>query len=86
LSEEFAANKHAPSHEVLFHVLYSWHCKNPTATKRKLASLMEKDLYKQAVKLDPKCKLDHYLFITSIHRNAHGVKLNYVDQERISNM
>jgi hypothetical protein len=67
VSEEFAANRHAPSHEVLFHVLYNWHCKNPTATKRKLASLMENDLYKQAVKLNPKCKLDHYPPYTEMH-------------------
>ena len=47
---------HVSVDELLFHVIYSWHCKNPTATKKKLASMLPDDLYKQAVALDPQCE------------------------------
>ena len=43
--------------EVLFYVLYSWHCKNPTQSKRKLArKLLESGFYTQAYDLDPECE------------------------------
>ena len=42
--------------EVLFHVLYMWHSKNSSSTKRHLALLLhECKLYKAALELDPKC-------------------------------
>ena len=56
VSDRFSAMRHVPVDELLFHVIYSWHCKNPTATKKKLASMLPDDLYKQAVALDPQCE------------------------------
>lgn len=39
--------------ELLFRVLYQWHCKNPTATKKDLALYVEEcGHHKEAVKLD----------------------------------
>ena len=55
--DAFASKCHTTVDEVLFHVLYSWHCKNPTATMRKLAlTLKECDLLKQAIQLDKECE------------------------------
>lgn len=57
VEEEFAAVSHAHVDKVLFHVLYSWHCKNPTATKRGLALMMwECGLYQHAIYLDSTCE------------------------------
>ena len=48
--------KYTQTNEVLFHVLYNWHCKYPTESKRKLAlKLNECGFYQQAIHLNPKC-------------------------------
>lgn len=66
VEEEFTlyvkSNTGAPMDEIMFHVLYNWHCKDRTATKKKLALLLhECGLLKQALSLCPKCKLQQYL-------------------------
>ena len=51
-------SSHVPVQEVLFNVLYTWHSKNLSATKKDLAALLhECGLYKEAFTLDPKCEL-----------------------------
>lgn len=57
--DEFIAISKPPvdNHAMLFHVMYSWHLKNKTATKTKLAVMLnECGLHKQAIALDPKCE------------------------------
>ena len=43
--------------DLLFQVLYTWHSKNPLATRKQLAlQLQEAGMYKQAIQLDSSCK------------------------------
>ena len=45
--------------EILFDVLYKWHCKNPNADRQKLAELMHKSgCCKEAFVVDPTCELN----------------------------
>lgn len=47
--------------EHLFYVLYKWHRRNPTATKKNLALIMQEcDLHKGAIDLDPSRKWKSY--------------------------
>jgi hypothetical protein len=56
--DEYCAWDGSPS-EVLFHVLYNWHCKKPKATKKDLALMVREchpRLYNHAIDLDPNCE------------------------------
>ena len=55
--DAFASKCQAPVDELLFHVLYNWHCRNPTATMKKLALMLKEcKLTKQAFQLDKECE------------------------------
>jgi hypothetical protein len=57
--DEYRAWDGSPS-EVLFHMLYNWHCKKPKATKKDLALMVREChpcLFNHAIDLDPNCEL-----------------------------
>ena len=50
--------KHKSLKEVLFHVIYSWHCFNPVSSTVTLAKfLMKSGYYNEAFVINPLCKL-----------------------------
>ena len=55
MAEQFKQNK--PIQELLFCAIYNWHCRNPLATKKKLAEVLyDCKFLNEAIAMDPKCK------------------------------
>ena len=49
--------RNKPVEELLFHVLFNWHCKNPSATKQRLARIFKEcEFLSEAMMLDSTCE------------------------------